>query len=83
MANVLYILILTLFGFCLRFAVPQGLPPNGCSNIFHYQRQGNHWIGHVIPNQVALRDVSWTLRFSSRGVDKVRESHMVISLTSS
>jgi len=82
MANVLYILILTLFGFCLRFVVPQRLPPNGCKNLFQYQRQGNHWIGHVIPNQVAQNDVNWTLKFSSHGTNKVTESHMVICSTS-
>ncbi|KAM8702986.1 hypothetical protein ACLKA7_005345 [Drosophila subpalustris] len=68
MAN-LQILILSLFGLCLRFVVPQRLPPNGCSNIFHYERQGDHWIGHVIPDQNGLRSVNWKLKFSSHGAD--------------
>ncbi|XP_034489085.1 serine protease gd-like isoform X2 [Drosophila innubila] len=52
-----------------KSVVSQRLPSMGC-NIFKYEKQGDHWIGHVTPTRNGLRDVNWKLKFSSHGVDK-------------
>lgn len=65
-------LSLTALALCLRIALTQRLPPNGCGSIFQYRRQGDQWIGHVTPPQDGLKSVTWTLRFVSHGVNTVR-----------
>ncbi|XP_017856482.1 PREDICTED: brain-specific serine protease 4 [Drosophila arizonae] len=62
-------LSLAALALCLRLALTQRLPPNGCGSIFQYRRQGDQWIGHVTPPQDGLKSVSWTLRFVSHGVN--------------
>lgn len=49
----------------------QRLPPNNCDNLFHYQRQGDHWIGHITPTQNGLKSVDWKLTFAAHGVNLV------------
>ncbi|XP_034489089.1 serine protease gd-like [Drosophila innubila] len=67
----LQILVLTWFGLCLRFVLPQRVPPNGCSNIFQYEWMKDHWIGRITPNlpDSEWHDVDWTVEFCWHGVD--------------
>ncbi|XP_017845315.1 uncharacterized protein LOC108601868 [Drosophila busckii] len=41
-----------------------------CNDVFEYRLDGDHWIGLVTPPEAGLTDISWTVKFSARGVDK-------------
>ncbi|KAH8418092.1 hypothetical protein KR222_011600 [Zaprionus bogoriensis] len=54
---------------CLGRCLSQRLPENNCNNLFHYQRQGDAWIGRVTPTQNGLKSVDWKLTFVAHGVN--------------
>ncbi|XP_034115053.1 serine protease gd [Drosophila albomicans] len=70
------LLTLTLFGLCLRFAEPQGAPPNPCNSIFTYARRDGRLIGHLNPGSDGVYDVNMRMVFSSRGSESGSVSSM-------
>ncbi|XP_030563892.1 CLIP domain-containing serine protease B15 [Drosophila novamexicana] len=63
-------LTLLLFSLSLRIALTQRRSPYGCSSIFRYQQQSDHWIGILTPPEDGLKSVKWLVRFASHGIDQ-------------